>query len=151
MPPFDNDETTKLRAWTRYLTEGGLDRPVDAIPFSLISTEDSLELTELLGGVLTLAVISGPDRAAEAVEGFLGSPNYAEDVEEDFNQVMDSLPLSEALERLEATDEMLTNSTAFVGLLALWFSGEARPIQPGHTLRKMILEPDKSQWEFTKG
>jgi len=148
---FDKRETAKLRAWSEYLSEGGLDRPVDAIPFDLIDLDDtSLELVEFLGAVLTLAVMSNPAEAAEAMNGFLGDPTFEENAEEELEDAMKALPLSEALDRLDATDAMLTNSAALVGLLSMWYSDTARPMQPSHTLRKMILEPEGNQWDHSR-
>lgn len=109
---------------------------MDAIPFDIIDLNmASVELTEFLGGVLTVAVLSDPAKAAEAVEGFL-------------DPATESLPLSEILDQIDATDDMLTNSAALIRLLAMWFDGKAEPMQPGHTLRKMILEPRGNRWQF---
>jgi len=152
MAVFDETDSDKLRAWSDYLSDGGLNRPVDAIPFDLIDLEEaSLELAEFLGGVLTLAVLSGPKKAAWAVEGFLGDdPSFGEGAEDGVMRAMDALPLSDALDRLNATDDMLTNSAALVGLLAMWHNGTARPVEPHQTLRKMILEPHGSQWDLSQ-
>lgn len=150
MAIFDRAETAKIRGWVDYLTEGGLDRPVSAAPFGLIDMEDSrLELAEFLGGVLTLAVMSGPDEARAATEGFLTDPDFADEIEEEVTEAMSELPLSDALDSIEATDEMLSQATALIGLLAMWHDGNAKPMQPAHTLRKMVLEPHNNQWDMS--
>ena len=152
MAVFDETDSAKLRAWSNYLSDGGLNRPVDAIPFDLIDLDKaSLELAEFLGGVLTLAVLAGPEKAAWAVEGFLGGDHsFGRDAEDGIAKAMDALPLSDALDRLDATDDMLTNSAALVGLLAMWHDGTAKPVEPQQTLRKMILEPHGSQWDLSQ-
>ena len=153
MTAFNEADIAKIRGWIDYLTvDDGLDRPVSAIPFHLIDMENSkLEMAEFLGGVLTLAIMSGPNEAHEAVDSFLTDPDFTEDIEEEIADAMDELPLSDALDSIDATEEMLSNAAALIGLLAMWYDGSAKPMQPAHTLRKMVLEPHSNQWDMSPG
>lgn len=147
---FDGRELETIRGWAEYLADGGMDRPADAVPFRLMDVSSGpLELIELLAGVLTLAVLSSPDDASRAIASALSDPEFAADAGEQVAAAAAAMPLSDALDRLEATDEMLSQSAALVALLGMWHDGEARPLQPGHTLRKMVLEPEGAQWDLS--
>jgi hypothetical protein len=150
MEAFDERELGVIRGWAEYLADGGMDRPADAVPFKLMDVSSSrCELVEFLAGVLTLAVLSSPEDASRAVACALSDPDFAADADEQVAAAVASLPLSDALERLEATDRMLSESAALVALLGMWNDGEARPLQPGRTLRGMVLDPDGVQWDFS--
>ena len=150
MKEFDKRELGVIRGWAGYLAGGGLDRPADAVPFRLMDVSSSrTELIEFLAGVLTLAVLAGPESAARAVASALSDPDFAADADEQVAAAAATMPLSDALDRLRATDEMLSQSAALVELLGMWHDDAARPLQPGRTLRRMVLEPDGVQWDLS--
>jgi len=152
MRGFDKRELGVIRGWAKYVAEGGMDRPADAVPFRLMDVSSSrTELIEFLAGILTLAVLSGPEDASRAVMSVLSDPDFAADADEQVAAAAASLPLSDALDRLRATDEMLSQSAALVALLGMWHGNEARPLQPGHTLRRMVLDPESVQWDLSPG
>jgi hypothetical protein len=151
MRGFDRRELGMIRGWARYLAGGGMDRPADAVPFRLMDVSSSRsELIEFLAGVLTLAVLSSPEDASLAVASALSDPDFAADADEQVAAAAASLPLSDALGRLEATDKMLSESAALVALLGMWHDDEARPLQPGYTLRRMLLDPDGVRWDLSQ-
>jgi hypothetical protein len=45
---------------------------------------------------------------------------------------------------------MLSESAALVALLGMWHDDEARPLQPGYTLRRMLLDPDGVRWDLSQ-
>jgi len=150
MREFDKRELGVIRGWARYLAAGGMDRPADAVPFRLMDVSSSrTELVEFLAGVFTLAVLAGPEKAAHAVASALSDPDFAADADEQVAAAMAALPLSDALDRLKATDEMLSQSAALIELLGMWHDNKARPLQPERTLRRMVLEPDGVQWDLS--
>jgi len=148
---FGEHEVDKFRAWMGYLKDGGLDRPAASIPFDLISTDgvtdDSLDF---LASMLTMATLSGPPAAEEAMEGFMRDPeNFASEVDGEVKEHMASMSPSDAAESMRSTEETLIAVTTLLHLLGLWQEGHAKLLHPAHTLRKLVLEPDASRWMAT--
>lgn len=148
---FSKREVDKLRAWMGYLKDGGLDRPAASIPFDLISADGATDgLIDFLASMLTLATISGPPAAEEAMEGFIRDPEgFASDIDGELEGKMDAAPLSDALDSIRSTEETLVAVTTILHLFGLWQDGRAEMLHPAHTLRKLILEPDSSRWMAT--
>lgn len=148
---FSKRDVDKLRAWMGYLKDGGLDRPAASIPFDLISTDGATDdMIGFLASVLTLAAMSGPPAAEEAMEGFIRDPEgFASDIDVELEGKMAAIPLSDALESIRSTDEALVAVATLLHMFGLWQDGRAETLHPAHTLRKLILEPDSSRWVAT--
>lgn len=148
---FGKREMDKLRAWMGYLKDGGLDRPAASIPFDLLSTDGATDgMIEFLASMLTLATISGPAVAEEAMDGFLRDPEgFASDIDSEIEGRMAAIPLSDAMESMRSTEETLVAVTTLLHLFGLWQDGRAEMLHPAHTLRKLVLEPDSSRWVAT--
>lgn len=146
---FGEREVGKFRAWMDYLKEGGLDRPAASIPFDLISTDGATDdEIDFLASMLTMATFSGPPAAEEAMEGFIRDPeNFASEIDSELKERMAATP--DAMESIRSTDETLLAVTTLLHLLGLWQEGHAKLLHPAHTLRKLVLEPDRSRWMAT--
>jgi len=148
---FGEREVDKIRAWMGYLKEGGLDRPAASIPFNLISTDDVTDDSiDFLASMLTMATISGPPAAEEAMEGFMRDPeNFASEIDGEMKEHLASMSPSDAADSMRSIEETLLAVTTLLHLLGLWQEGNAKLMHPAHTLRKLVMEPDTSRWMAT--
>jgi len=136
-------EVTKVEAWLAYLQDGGLDRPIAAVPFELLDQRGARpEVVEFLGWLVVLAVMAGPERASELVGRFLCDPESI--CPGDPAKLANS---PEEAECLRNVDDMLCNAAASMMLMGMWHDGRARPDRPGWTLRKLVLERGE-KWDL---
>jgi len=112
----------KLSEWCDYLDGGGLDRPIDAIPFGLMRCHDD-QIADMVGILLAVAALEGTDRARAIAVAAGGGPGAEVDIEE-----MD--------------DESVSQWVVLVTLLSLWAEGIAVPTEPHMTLRKALMTSD---------
>jgi len=108
----------KLLGWCDYLDDGGLDRPIDAIPYELMRCHDD-EMADVVGVLLAVAATEGTDGARAIAVAAAGGP--AADV------------------GLEMDDQSMAQLVVLVTLLSLWAEGIAAPTEPHMTLRKAIV------------
>jgi len=120
------DLGAKLLDWCDYLDAGGLDRPIDAIPFDLMRCHDDA-VAEHAALVLAVASVAGADTARAVVESFVsgGGPT---DVDGDLDE------------------SSVAGAVVLASLLSLWAEGMAAPTEPAMTLRKALVTQDGA-WE----
>jgi len=119
------DLATKMLDWCDYLDGGGLDRPIDAIPFDLMRCGDD-DVAEHIALVLSVATVSDAGTARAVAESLIsGGPPV--DVDGDLD------------EQAVACAVVLTT------LLSLWADGLATPTEPAMTLRKALVTTE-GQW-----
>jgi len=114
-------DAAKLSEWCDYLEDGGLDRPIDAIPYELMRCHDD-RMADVVGVLLAVAALEGLGEARAIAAAAAGGPgaDVGIDVEE-----MD--------------DESVSQWVVLVSLLSLWAEGIAEPTEPHMTLRKALV------------
>ena len=111
-------DAAKLSRWCDYLDDGGLDRPIDAIPYDLMRCRDD-QMADVVGVLLAVAALEGTDRARAVAVAAGGGPAADIDVEMD--------------------DQSVAQLVVLVTLLSLWAEGVAAPTEPHMTLRKALV------------
>lgn len=114
--------TTKLIEWCDYLDTGGMDRPIDTIPFNLMRCNND-EVSETVAILLSVAASSPTDPRA-IVKSYITDCSAAG---------LDSDSLADAV--------VLTT------LLSLWSEDMATPSKPAMTLRKALRMSGSGSWQ----
>lgn len=123
----------RLLAWCAYADRGGLDRPVDAIPFDLMRIDGERAGSQAGQGDmvgLLLAIVSASDAATgrQAVAA-----------------VCDDGPAVE----LELGDKATADAVTLAHLFSMWAKGDATPLSPHLTLRKALVTGEGG-WNMTE-
>jgi hypothetical protein len=111
-------DAAKLSRWCDYLDDGGLDRPIDAIPYELMRCHDD-QMADVVGVLLAVAATEGTDGARAVAVAAAGGPLADVGVEVD--------------------DQSMARLVVLVTLLSLWAEGIAAPTEPHMTLRKALV------------
>ncbi len=124
----------RLLAWCAYMDSGGLDRPVDAIPFDLMRIDGETDGSQ--GGQgdtvgLLLAIVSVSDTAT----GRLAVAAICDD----------GPPVD-----LEIDDKAVADAVVLSHLFSMWAKGVASPASPNLTLRKALVTGEGG-WNITEG
>jgi hypothetical protein len=112
-------DAAKLSRWCDYLDDGGLDRPIDAIPYELMRCHDD-RMADVVGVLLAVAALEGTGGARAIAAAAGGGPGADVDV-----GGMDG--------------ESVSQWVVLVALLSLWAEGVAAPTEPHMTLRKALV------------
>lgn len=140
-------EQEKIEEWLRYLRNGGLDRPIDAIPFAAIDLDGHREeLLDLIANILVMTLLTDPVRAEQMVRELMAMDAEIGEVivPLDKDAMGDDTPDNV----LDEVSRMVQNAMTSVLILGDWHSGGARPMEPHHTLNKMIQD-GKTLWDMS--
>lgn len=123
----------RLLAWCDYMGGGGLDRPVDAIPFDLMRIDGEVDGSQ--GGHgdtvgLLLAIVSASDIAT-------GRQMVA--------AICDDGPPVD----IELGDKAVADAVVLAHLFSMWAKGVATPASPHLTLRKSLVTGEGG-WNMTE-
>ena len=125
MDDIDGATGVKLLEWCNYLDDGGLDRPIDAIPFELMRCHDD-DATDLVGILLAIAAVDGPEKGREVIDARLAGAGPVEVGDLD--------------------EEMVSRNVVLAHLLSLWSEEMVYPQEPHTTLRKALVT-DEGFWK----
>jgi len=123
----DMDETTgqKLLAWCDHMDAGGLDRPIAALPFKLMSCNDDEE-ADMVGLLFAIVAVEGPEKGREGIRARLAGEGPVE---------------------VESLDEdAVGRCVVLAHLLSMWSHNLIYPQEPHMTLRKAFVET-KDVWK----
>jgi len=127
------DMRERLLAWCVYMGEGGLDRPVDAIPFDLMridgETDGSQDGQGDMVGLL-LAIVAASDTA-------IGQQAVA--------AICDDGPSVD----MELDDKAVADAVVLAHLFSMWAKGVVSPSSPHLTLRKALVTGEGG-WSMTE-
>lgn len=123
----------RLLAWCAYMDEGGLDRPVDAIPFDLMRIDDETDgiqggQGDMVGLLLAIAAASNQTIVRQAVVA-----------------ICDDGPSVD----MELDDKAVADAVVLAHLFSMWAKGVAVPVSPYLTLRKALVTGEGA-WNMTK-
>jgi len=127
------DMRERLLAWCAYIEEGGLDRPVDAIPFDLMRIDGESDgcqdgQGDMVGLLLAIMAAGGPEAGRQAVAAICD----------------DGHPVD-----MELDDETVAADVVLAHLFSMWAKGVAAPASPHLTLRK-VLVTGEGGWSMTE-
>lgn len=114
--------------WAAYFRDGGLDRPIDSVPFPLLggagASDEGAGL--MISAAMRLAAGGHDTEAAWLLKAAEAAARQGEH-------------LDPAILSRKGTEwvRSFENAAACYAALALWHSGALRCLDPGHTLRKM--------------
>lgn len=128
-----NDMQERLLAWCVYMDEGGLDRPVDAIPFDLMRIDGEVDGSQggqgdMVGLLLAIVSASDPATGRQAVVAICND-----------GPKMD----------MELDDKTVADAVVLAHLFSMWAKGVAAPVSPHLTLRKALITGDGG-WNMTE-
>ncbi len=147
-----------ILTWIVYLDHGGLDRPIDSIPFCLLGPLD--EDTENV-----LAVLLGVSAKTDIGSGLSAMCSILDldivSIIEEENKNIDTSPEIEESSGIEESEEPIMNNEQLEDLLQVskislsvlnaWKDGDLECVAPHQTLRQMIIQ-NRSDWiEKNKG
>lgn len=117
----------KLLEWCDYLDGGGLDRPIDAIPFELMRCHDDVA-ADLVGILLAIVAVDGAEKGREVIDSRLAGTGSVE------------------VEELD--EETVARNVVLAHLLSLWSEEMVHPQEPHMTLRKALMT-EEGFWKPT--
>ena len=128
-----NGMKERLLAWCAYMDEGGLDRPVDAIPFDLMRIDDETDgiqggQGDMVGLLLAISVASNRAIRRQTVVA-----------------ICDDGPSVD----MDLDDKATADAVVLAHLFSMWAKGVAVPVSPNLTLRKALVTGEGS-WNMTK-
>lgn len=129
-----DDMRDRLLAWCDYVGEGGLDRPMDAIPFDLMRIDGERSGSQggqgdMVGLLLAIVSVSNVATGRRAVAAVCGGP--AVELE------------------LELDDKATADAVVLAHLFSMWAKGTATPLSPHLTLRKALVTGEGG-WNMTE-
>lgn len=127
------DMQERLLAWCVYMEDGGLERPVDAIPFDLMRIDGEVDGSQggqgdMVGLLLAIVAASDPATGRQAVGAICD----------------DGPPVD-----MELEDGAVADAVVLAHLFSMWAKGVAAPASPHLTLRKALVTGEGG-WNMTE-
>jgi len=133
----DTPKPGLFAGWAAYLGGGGLDRPIDSVPFTLLGGGGASDVGA--GLVISAAVrLAAAGRGEGAARLLAAAEEAARLLAGRGGGGLDPAGLPAAMAAVVGAGVMeVGGAAACYAALALWHAGVLRCLDPGHTLRKM--------------